>query len=72
MTDSDKLEHTRKFLRNLGYSAAQLATGLRLDLFAGVVGLVRKAGPRWWPWWPLRESDAALRVRVLRRVRGCP
>lgn len=40
--------------------------GKNLEHVAAYNGLYRKLGPWWWPWWPLRESDAKLRGRLLR------
>lgn len=42
------------------------ARGDVLDELGSNHALLRKKGPRWWPWWPLRESDRAFRKRLIR------
>jgi hypothetical protein len=41
--------------------------GKALEYIAAHNRIVRRLGPWWWPWWPLQESNKALRRRVLAR-----
>lgn len=43
---------------------AEVARGKYLDRLAVTYALARVPGPRWWPWWPLCESDKKLRSRL--------